>query len=142
FKQIHGIGHPVLSPNGGLVQVVGTMVDITDRKRAEETLREQANLLNLTNDAIFVRDGNLIITYWNRGAEKLYGWTRQEAEGQISSELLQTTFPVPLEQIKAELLSNGRWEGELVRTKKDGTQVIVASRWSLQRDDNGGQGTI
>ena len=141
-KQIHGIGHPVLSPNGALVQVIGTMVDITERKRADETLREQANLLNLTNDAIFVRDENLIITYWNRGAEKLYGWTQEEAEGQISVELLKTRFPVPLEQIKAELLSNGRWEGELVRTKKAGTQVVVATRWSLQRDDKGGQGTI
>ena len=142
LKQIHGIGHPVLSPNGALVQVIGTMVDITERKRADETLREQANLLNLTNDAIFVRDENLIITYWNRGAEKLYGWTQEEAEGQISVELLKTRFPVPLEQIKAELLSNGRWEGELVRTKKAGTQVVVATRWSLQRDDKGGQGTI
>jgi PAS domain S-box-containing protein len=141
-KHIHGIGHPVLSRNGELVQVVGTMVDITERRRAEEALREQANLLNLTNDAIFVRDENLIITYWNRGAEKLYGWTQEEAEGQISVELLKTRFPVPLEQIKAELLSNGRWEGELVRTKKDGTQVVVATRWSLQRDDKSGQGTI
>ena len=141
-KQIHGIGHPVVSPNGALVQVIGTMVDITERKRADETLREQANLLNLTNDAIFVRDENLIITYWNRGAEKLYGWTQEEAEGQISVELLKTRFPVPLEQIKAELLSNGRWEGELVRTKKAGTQAVVATRWSLQRDDKGGQGTI
>ena len=118
------------------------MVDITERKRAEETLREQANLLNLTNDGIFVRDENLIIKYWNRGAEKLYGWTQEEAEDQISAELLKTRFPVPLERIKAELLTNGRWEGELVRAKKDGTQVVVASRWSLQRDDKGQQVTI
>ena len=142
LKHIHGIGHPVLNPTGEIVQVVRTMVDITARKRAEQTLREQANLLNLTNDAIFVRDENLIIKYWNRGAEKLYGWTHEQAEEQISADLLKTRFPVPLERIKAELLSNGRWEGELVRTKKDGTQVVVASRWSLRRDDKGRQVTI
>jgi len=137
LKHIHGIGHPLLGPNGELVQVVGTMVDITERRRAEEALREQADLLNLTNDAIFVRDMNLVVIYWNRGAEELYGWTAAEAQGTSSAELLKTVFPVPLERIKAQLVSHGRWEGELSRTKKDGTQVVVACRWSLQRDDKG-----
>jgi PAS domain S-box-containing protein len=108
-----------------------------ERKRAEETLREQANLLNLTHDAIFVRDIDGVITYWNRGAEELYGWTAAQADGKIARELLKTVFPIPRERIMAELLSNGRWEGELVRTKKDGAQVVVASRWSLQRDARG-----
>jgi PAS domain S-box-containing protein len=102
-----------------------------ERKRSEETLRAQANLLNLTHDAIFVHDMNGIITYWNRGAELLYGWTAEEARGQIARELLQTVIPMPFE------LKDGRWRGELVRITKDGAQVIVASRWSLQRDDKG-----
>jgi PAS domain S-box-containing protein len=105
-----------------------------ERKRAEEMLREQANLLNLTHDAIFVRDMNGVITYWNRGAEALYGWTAEQAEGKIARELLKTVSPVPRDCIMAELLSSGRWDGELGRTKRDGTQVVVASRWSLQRD--------
>jgi PAS domain S-box-containing protein len=108
-----------------------------DRKRAEETLREQANLLNLTHDAIFVRDMDGVITYWNRGAEMLYGWTAEEAEGKIARELLKTVSAVSREGIFAVLLSSGRWDGELGRTKRDGTHVVVASRWSLQRDARG-----
>ncbi|WP_051979436.1 hybrid sensor histidine kinase/response regulator [Edaphobacter aggregans] len=130
-------GMPLRDEQGKILNWYGIVTDIEDRKRAEETLREQANLLSLTHDAIFVHDMNLRIRYWNRGAEELYGWTAREAEGKISHELLQTVFPVPLEQLIAELLSNGRWEGEFVRTTKDGTKVVVASRWSLQRDDKG-----
>ena len=115
----------------------GVMVDITARKRAEQALREQASLLDLTHDTVFVRDMNDVITYWNRGAEELYGWTREEAVGQVSHRLTQTIFPAPLEEISAELLGTGRWEGELIHTKRDGTQVVVASRWALQRDEHG-----
>src|SRR4030095_15404989 len=86
---------------------------------------------------IFVRDWNDIITYWNRGAEERYGWTRKEAVGQVSHELMQTRFPAPIEEIEAELIRTGRWAGELIHSKRDGTQVVVASRWSLQRDDAG-----
>jgi PAS domain S-box-containing protein len=96
---------------------------------------EQASLLNLTHDTIFVRDMNDVISYWNRGAEELYGWTDEQATGRRSPELLQTIFPTPLEEIRAELLRTNRWEGELKNTKADGTQVVVASRWSLRRDE-------
>jgi PAS domain S-box-containing protein len=103
----------------------------------ESVLREQAGLLDLTHDTIFVRDMNDVIIYWNRGAEELYEWKRAEAVGKISHQIMQTIFPAPLEEIMAELLRTGRWEGELVHTKKDGTQAIVASRWSVQRDARG-----
>jgi PAS domain S-box-containing protein len=115
-------------------RALGEARERAERKRAEEMLREQANLLNLTHDAIFVRDMNGVITYWNRGAEALYGWTAEQAEGKIARELLKTVSPIPRERIMAELLSSGRWDGELGRTKRDGTQIVVASRWSLQRD--------
>jgi PAS domain S-box-containing protein len=108
-----------------------------EREQAEEILREQARLLDLTHDTIFVRDMNDVITYWNRGAEELYGLTREEALGKVTHQLLQTIFPAPLAEINAELLRTGRWEGELIHTKRDGTQVVVASRWSLQRDEQG-----
>ena len=100
-------------------------------------LREQANLLSLTHDSIYVRDKNGIIRYWNRGAEVLYGWSAEQAVGEVAHELLKTVFPVPLEQIEAELVRSGRWEGELSQSKKDGTQVVMATRWSVKRDDLG-----
>ena len=109
------------------------------RKVAEQIdeLREQARLLNLTHDSIFVRNTNDAITYWNRGAEELYGWKAEDALGKVTHQLMQTEFPAPLAEIQAELLLTGRWEGELVQTKIDGTHVAVASRWALQRDDSG-----
>ena len=115
----------------------GLQAEIAERKRGEEVLRERANLLDLTHDTVFVRDNNDVITFWNRGAEKLYGWTKDEAIGQVSHRLMQTIFPVPLEEISAELNSTGRWEAELIHSRRDGTQVEVASRWALQLDEGG-----
>ena len=112
-------------------------LQIAERERAEGVLREQASLLNLTHDTVFVRDMNDIITYWNRGAEERYGWSSEEAVGRVSHELTQTCFSAPLQEINAELLKTGRWGGELVHTRRDGTQVVVASRWALQRDQSG-----
>ena len=108
-----------------------------ERQQAEEVLREQASLLNLTRDSIFVRGMDDVITYWNRGAEELYGWTAEQAVGKVSHQLTQTVFPAPIDEIRAELLRTGRWESELVHTKADGTQVVVASRWALQSDPQG-----
>ncbi|MEY2520050.1 MAG: hypothetical protein QOF24_1809 [Verrucomicrobiota bacterium] len=110
-------------------------LQIAERERAGSVLREQASLLNLAHDTVFARDMNDVITYWNRGAEERYGWSSEEAVGRVTHELTQTSFPVPLQEINAELLETGRWEGELVHTRRDGTQVTVASRWALQRDE-------
>jgi two-component system, LuxR family, sensor kinase FixL len=104
---------------------------------AGTVLREQARLLDLSHDTIFVRDMNAVITFWNRGAEQLYGWTREEAIGKVAHQLLRTVFPLPVEELREELLRDDRWEGELVHCKRDGSQVVVASRWSLQRDKAG-----
>src|SRR6202158_3462564 len=104
-------------------------------QQAEATLREQASLLNLTHDAIFVRDMNGTIKYWNRGAEELYGWPAEQAVGRVGHVLLKTIFLVPPEQIQEEVIVAGRWEGELVQTRKDGSQVVVSSRLSLQSDE-------
>jgi PAS domain S-box-containing protein len=103
---------------------------------AERTQR--AGLLDLTHDSICVRDMDDVITFWNRGAEELYGYRAEEVVGKITTHrLLQTVFPAPLNDINAELLSTGRWEGELEHTKADGSGVVVASRWSLRRDKQG-----
>jgi PAS domain S-box-containing protein len=109
-----------------------------DRLQIEVAERtQQASLLDLTHDPIFVRDMNDVITYWNRGAQELYGWPAEETLGKKSPQLLQTVYPVPREEIHSELLRTGRWEGELRKTKADGTQVFVDSRWSLRRDEQG-----
>jgi PAS domain S-box-containing protein len=109
-----------------------------DRLQMEVAERtQQASLLNLTHDSIFVRNMDFYISYWNRGAEELYGWKSEDAVGKHSQQLLETAYPVPLEEVRAELLRTGRWEGELQRTKADGSSVIVAARWSLRRDDQG-----
>lgn len=106
-------------------------------QQVTSALREQANLLNLTHDAIFVRDLADRITYWNQGAEELYGWSRAEALGQMAAHLLRTRFPVPPASIQATLLADRQWAGELTHFKRDGTQVTVLSRWSLQMDKAG-----
>ena len=117
-------------------RVEGDLVQARDDLQIEVAERtQQASLLNLTHDPIFVRDMSDVIRYWNRGAQELYGWTDKEAIGRHSQELMQTIFPTPLEDILAELLRTNRWEGELTKTKADGTQVVVASRWSLRRDE-------
>jgi PAS domain S-box-containing protein len=103
-------------------------VEVVERTR-------QASLLNLTHDTIFVRDMSDTISYWNRGAQELYGWTPEEAIGKRSHDLLRTVFPAPLDDIVAELLRTGRWEGELEHAKADGSEVVVASRWALRRDE-------
>ncbi len=101
------------------------------------TLERQARLLDLTHDTVVVRDAGDVITFWSRGAENLYGWSSEEAVGKISHVLLKTVFPQARETIDDRLRRSGHWEGELVNTNRDGTQVIVASRWSVQRDDSG-----
>ncbi|WP_082855303.1 ATP-binding protein [Paraburkholderia phytofirmans] len=114
---------------------VTTLVRRIDR--VEKTQRAQAQLLDLTHDSVFVRDRNEVITSWNHAAETLYGWKKEEALGQMVDELLNTVFPLAREQIQQIFLREGHWEGELIHTRRDGTEVIVASRWTLQHDGAG-----
>ncbi|MDB5419523.1 MAG: hypothetical protein JWP50_2942 [Phenylobacterium sp.] len=125
-----------------IAAIAVTTLLVLQGQSANVTLRDQASLLDLTHDTIFVRGVDDVITYWNRGAEELYGWPAEEAVGKVSHQLLQTIFPTPLEAINAELLRAGRWEGELIHTKRDATRVTVSSRWSLQRDNDGGAAMI
>jgi PAS domain S-box-containing protein len=105
--------------------------------RAEKMRRVQAQLLDLTHDSVFVRDRNEVITYWNRAAETLYGWTKEEAVGKLADELLITVFPLPREQVQRIFLRDGHWEGELIHTRRDGSELVVSSRWTLGRDGAG-----
>ncbi len=100
-------------------------------------LELQARLIDLSHDAIIVCDPARRIYTWNRGAEQLYGWTEEEARGQITHNLLLAELPVPLSQIEQQLESEGQWEGELIHTCRDGQRIIVESRWVLERDAQG-----
>ena len=118
--------------------------EVRDRRELELNLRisesmyrEQAELLELTHDAIFVRGLDKRILYWNRAAERLYGWQKEEVGGQITYELLHTVFPKPLAEIQADVVEKGYWEGELIHTRRDGSQVVVSSRWALRLDADG-----
>lgn len=110
---------------------------IGQRKHAEETLRKQAQMLDLANDTIAVLDLNGTISYWNLGAKRLYGWGKSQATGKNIHALLHTEWTQPWEAIQEVLIQQGNWQGELIRTTQDGTKITIASRWTLQRDEAG-----
>jgi PAS domain S-box-containing protein len=136
-RDVESVGHALLNEARELVEIVGTTVDVTERKAAEAEIRKQSELLGLAHDAIIVRDQESRVLFWNPGAAATYGWTVEEAIGRVTHELLRTTFPAPFEAIEAHLHEHGNWEGELSHVRRDGTPVVVASRWSLQRDERG-----
>ena len=132
------------SPQQWLFANAALQKEVQDRRELELNLRisesmyrEQAELLDLTHDAIFVRSLEKKILYWNRAAERLYGWQKEEARGKITHDLLHTVFPKPLPEIQAEVFEKGYWEGELLHTRRDGTQITVSSRWALRADASG-----
>lgn len=134
---IQGVNSKLVAPDGQVLGFIGVSHDITEERRDEEQLREQAALLDLTRDAIFVRDPESRITFWNRGAETMYGWSRTEAMGRSVQDLLHTEFPRPLEEIERAVERDGHWEGELLHTARLGKEIPVHSRWSLLRDVQG-----
>ncbi len=123
--------------DGTISGAITSFTDITERKKAEDDLAEKTRLLDLTTDAILIRGLDGLIMYWNNGAEKLYGWTREEAIGKTSHELLQTEFIKPFEEITEELLRTGHWTGEFIHTKRNGERITVLARKVLDRDREG-----
>ncbi|BCL34856.1 response regulator [Nostoc sp. MS1] len=112
--------------------------EILERRRVEEKLREQAALLDITTDAILVRDLNNCIRFWNHGAEHLYGWQAKEIIGQDANKLLYKPQTLSqLQVVKKSLVEYGYWQGELQQITKDGKAIIVASRWNLMCDQDG-----
>ncbi|HNQ45787.1 MAG TPA: PAS domain S-box protein [Syntrophorhabdus sp.] len=152
---IYGLRH-YRHKNGSVidVEISGTLIhygeaqvvmvnlrNVTERRKAEEKLRnqakqlkEQAELLDIAEDAIIVLDMEDRIVFWNAGAEERYGWTKDEVKNQVSYAVLHTVFPEPLIDIKAKLAMVGRWEGELVQKKRSGEEIVVESRLALRRD--------
>jgi PAS domain S-box-containing protein len=112
---------------------------VKQHKRASE---EQAALLDLAHDAIMALRLDGTIEFWNRGAEEMYGYSADQAQGRVSHDLLKTVFPKPLQQIQQELLNRGSWEGELIHTRTDGKQIYVSSRWGLRRTEGAPTGFL
>jgi two-component system, LuxR family, sensor kinase FixL len=139
YAIVHGDtlqSEPVLRALVSLCAIgIATLAALRNRGAAEN-LSAQAALLDLTHDAIFVRDRNDVITFWNAGAEQLYGWPRKEALGQEASSLLKTKYP-PSAGATEQPDHPSRWQGELIHTRRDGREVWVVSRWAVQRDERG-----
>ncbi|HXD00199.1 MAG TPA: PAS domain-containing protein [Verrucomicrobiae bacterium] len=120
---------------GKAVRIIGATMDITTRKQADERIREQAALLDRAQEAISLNDMSQQILYWNKGAERLYGWTPAEALGKNANDLLfQGDLSAPHEALR-HLIRQGEWQGELNQVTKTGKKVIIESRWTLLRDD-------
>ncbi|HEX2864681.1 MAG TPA: PAS domain-containing sensor histidine kinase, partial [Deinococcales bacterium] len=128
---------PVTAEDGHPLGAVVTVHDVTLERGNEAALAEQAQLLDLAQDAIISSDLDGNIRHWNPSAERLYGFTRQEALGQNVHRLLATRWPQPFEQVIEQLVRQGVWEGELLHTCRDGREVIVWSRQAVRRDPDG-----
>ncbi|WP_395753059.1 PAS domain S-box protein [Prosthecobacter sp.] len=126
----------VRNPDRSIAYFIGVLFDITERKQAEEILREQATLLDKAQDAIIVRDLKNRILYWNRSAERLYGWSAAEAIGRSGEELLYRD-PTNFRAALAATLTQGEWVGEIQQWTKAGEEVVVEGRWNLIHTDEG-----
>src|SRR6185437_10468120 len=126
---------PFLNSEGKPYQYVAIRSDITERKRGEEQIREQAALLDQAQDAILVRDLEQNILFWNKGAEKIYGWTAEEAIGRNAAELLLKEPSRQFENARQAVIDKGEWRGDIRQLRRDGAEIIVESRWTLVRDD-------
>jgi PAS domain S-box-containing protein len=122
--------------NGTPLYGGGVNFDITDRKLTEQKIQEQAALLDIASNAIFVCDLDHYILYWNQGAERLYGWSALEAIGQLAHELLQNDV-AQVAEIMQPLLARGEWRGEVRKVTKTGQEVIVETHWTVVRDEAG-----
>jgi two-component system cell cycle sensor histidine kinase/response regulator CckA len=127
---------PLRDAAGGVAGAVVVFRDVTDRRRNREAVREQAALLDEATDAILVEDQNGCVTYWNRGAEQLYGWPAKDAVGREAEGLLGG-LPLERAEALATVAADGEWAGELRQRRRDGSEIVVASRWTLLLDSAG-----
>ena len=133
---------PFLNAQGKPYQYIAIRYDITERKFAEEQVRQQAALLDQAQDAIMVRNLDHEVFFWNKGAERIYGWTAEEAIGKHARDLLFKAPPPNFEEATKAVIRNGEWSGEIRQLKRDGEEIIVESRWTLVRDDLGKPASI
>lgn len=128
----------VWGKDGDLLHRVATVVDITERKQAEEKIIYQAYLLENVNDAIIGSDENSVLTFWNLASERMFGWTAEEVLGRPGQEILKSEFiNADRESTLRTLETTGKWQGEALQYRKDGTQVISEIHTIALHDANG-----
>ncbi|QXE24141.1 multi-sensor hybrid histidine kinase [Richelia sinica FACHB-800] len=129
---------PLRNESQEIVGITCASIDISERKQAEAKIHEQAALLDITTDAICVRDLENQILFWSHGAETLYGWQASEVYGKNANEILLTEQQLPdLEAAFLQVINQGKWQGELTTVSKQGQKIVVSSRWSLVSDEQG-----
>jgi len=128
---------PILAAKGKVIGVVLILRDVSERRQERIATAEQAALLELTQDSVFVIEMDGKVQFWSRGAEVMFGYTKAEAAGMIAHEMLLTEFPESFAEITAQLIRAGHWEGDLIKTAKDSRRVVVSGRWALQRGKRG-----
>ena len=137
IRWVSGLGEVLCDSEGSVIGLTGTIQDITERKRAEAEQAERTRLIDLAHDAIIILDPDRRIRYWSQGAENTYGYTSEEARGQIAYELLQTVFPISRVAVDETLEKVGKWRGQLEHTTRDGRKVTIESRQSTERNSDG-----
>lgn len=135
-------GTPLTDDSGQVRYGLSAFVDISERRKSEKVLAQHAALLDIAHDVIYMSDADSRLTFWNHGAEDIYGWTREEAVGRVVYNLLKTEFPVPRESIQATLCRDGHWKGELVQHTKSGERTVVASRFVAELNPDGTVATV
>ncbi len=128
---------PFLDKDKKPFQYVAIRHETTERKLAEERVRQQASLLDKAQDAILVCDLNYQILYWNKGAERIYGWSVDEAFGRNIGDIVCAGDPDYVAKARAALQSSDEWKSESRHTTRTGEKIIVVSRWTLVRNDAG-----
>lgn len=126
----HGIGY-LPEKSSSLDQRIFENARTARTPPSSDALLKHPNLFDLLHETIMIRDLGGRISFWNQGANEMYGWEQEEAIGTISHKLLQTRFPQPLKDIETHLVEKGKWEGQLVHTRKNGSLIVVQSRWVL-----------
>ncbi|NUM81552.1 PAS domain S-box protein, partial [bacterium] len=129
--------HVVKDAEDRAVRFIGSIMDMTEIRRSEEKIREQAALLDITQDAIYMLDLDQNIIYWNKGAEKMYGWTPEEIIGKSNSVLFRNPEDISYLGASETAAKSGEWSGELRKLTKDNKEITVQSRWNTIRDENG-----
>lgn len=137
YRWLLDCGTPRYDTDGTFLGYIGSCIDISDRIRAEQKIREQAALIDIATDAIFVRDLEDRIVFWSRGAERLYGWTSEQAVGHLSHTLIGQDERSPFEAVLALVIEHEAWQGELTQTTQAGRNIVVESRWTLMKDSAG-----